>query len=177
MKDFFYGLFKLISMCVIVIVLTLIVNLYILQLVIVTGESMEPNFNNGDLLVVNKVKQLQDIDRYDIIVLKTNDKFHQYIIKRVYGLPGETIQIKNSKIYVNGKEINDPYCKEKQFKPGIADKVIQLKNDEYFILGDNRNASADSRYENIGVVKGKDFMGEAFIGILPFKLDLKDFKE
>lgn len=155
-----------------IVVLTVIINKYVIQLITVSGKSMQPNFNNGQLLIVNKLFK-NNIERGDVIIFKTNDKYNKYLIKRVIGLPCEKVKIINNEIYINGDKINDPYRKEKKFKSGIAKKEITLKSDEYFVLGDNRNNSYDSRYETLGPINKKDIMGEFFISLKPFSTKFK----
>ena len=173
LKEIPMRLLQTLCLCVAIVLLSIIINAYVLQLVIINSDSMQPNFNKQDMLLINKMKNLQKIDRYDIVVVKTKDRYNPSIVKRVYGLPGETIRIKDSKIYINGKIIKDPYLKENKYKSGLATKEIKLKDDEYFVLGDNRNKSCDSRHKNLGIVNKKYIMGEAILCVYPFKTHFK----
>ncbi len=129
---------------------------YILQRTVVDGESMEATLHDGESLLVDKLSyRFSDPERYDIIVFQPKGlEVEEYYVKRIYGLPGETVQIKNNAILINGKEIEDPYAKEAMDTAGIAEKPFKLGKDEYFVLGDNRNESLDSRY-----VSGETFRG------------------
>lgn len=111
---------------------------------IVNGSSMEPNYHNGDLLILKKdeCKDTIDVNRYDVVVIRQE---YNYIIKRVIGLPGETIQIQGGKIYINGEFLEEYYGKEKIEDPGLASNPVTLGEKEFFVLGDNRNDSSDSR--------------------------------
>lgn len=172
LKKILKFLFQLLLTFVIAIILTLIINKYVLQLDIVTGKSMENNFKNGQIIVINKLLKLNPVKRYDVIVFKTNDNYNKYLIKRVYGVPGDTIKISDSKIYINNKIIEDNYKKEETFKSGIAKNPIVLKQGEYFVLGDNRNNSYDSRHETLGVITEKDIEGKAFMSLSPLKFHI-----
>ena len=88
-------------------------------------------------------------------------------IKRIVGLPGETVQISEGKVYVNGKVLNDPYAYEEIRNPGLASGPVTLGQDEYFVLGDNRNNSIDSREPSVGVVSRDDIVGRAVFCIWP----------
>ena len=142
----------------IIIVVVVLIRSFIVTPVKVNGSSMNPTLKGNEIMILNK---LGKIDRYDIVVLKLDDADN--LIKRVIGLPGETIEIKNDKIYINGKEINDEYGY------GETSNVskIKLNNDEYFVLGDNRLVSLDSR--TFGPINQKDINGTTDIIIYPFK--------
>ena len=105
-------------------------------------------------------------ERYDIIVFRESESVNY--IKRVIALPGETIQITEGKIYINERAIFDAYGNAKMEDGGIAKKPIKLGQDEYFVLGDNRNASKDSRDKAVGVIKRDQIIGKAWLRVLPF---------
>lgn len=111
--------------------------------------------------------ELRDIKRFDVVVYRSDLSEDEYIIKRVIGLPGEEIQIIDSRIYINGEEIEDKYHKG-SFESGAASQTIKIGEDEYFVMGDNRNLSQDSRFEYVGNVKREDIIGRAWIIISPF---------
>lgn len=133
----------------------------------VEGTSMEATLDDGDDIIVEKVSYLtSDPERYDIIVFRESESIHY--IKRVIALPGETIQITEGKIYINERAVFDAYGNAKMEDGGIAEKPIKLGKDEYFVLGDNRNASKDSRDKEVGVIKRDQIIGKAWLRVLPF---------
>ena len=133
----------------------------------VQGKSMETTLQNGDNIIVENVSYLLgEPERFDIVVFKKNDQDNY--VKRIIGLPGERIQIKEDhKIYINESPVFDSYCYEDMEEAGLAKKPIILGDDEYFVLGDNRNYSEDSR--KFGPIKRDQILGKAFYRILPFK--------
>lgn len=156
-----------------------IVPTYMLQRTVVSGESMQDTLNNGESLLVNKLAyQFGDPERYDIIVFYPKGRdVDEYYVKRIYGLPGETIYIDSNTIYVNGKAIDDPYAKDaiddEMIELGTKKKPYTLKEDEYYVLGDHRSVSIDSRYlpeydsDAPGAVKRENIAGKAFFRIWP----------
>ncbi len=122
---------------------------YVCQRTSVSGESMEDTLHDGESLLIDKISyRLHDPERYDIIVFYPKGKEvddSEYYIKRIYGLPGETIQIEKNTIKINGQVIEDKYAKNAMDDEGVAAKGYTLKEDEYFVLGDNRAVSLDSR--------------------------------
>ena len=134
----------------------------------VEGASMENTLHNGDNLIVDKLSyRFHDPDRFDIIVFPQEDG--RYFIKRIIGLPGENVRIdEDGFIYINGEKLQESYGKEVMRDPGLAKDGIQLGADEYFVLGDNRNNSEDSRYANIGNIKKDYIIGKAWFRIAPF---------
>jgi signal peptidase I len=133
---------------------------------------MEPTLSDGDNLFVDKISyRFKDPERFDIIVFPFQYKEDTYYIKRIIGLPGETVQIDtDGNIYINGEILQESYGKE-VIKPeniGRAVEPITLGEDEYFVMGDNRNNSSDSRTEMVGNIHRKDIIGKAWIRIWPF---------
>ena len=126
-----------------------VVPTFVVQRTAVSGESMEETLHDGESMLINKLSyRFHDPERYDIIVFYPKGKEvddSEYYVKRIYGLPGETVQIKENDIYINGKKIEDPYAKNAMDEAGLAAKPYKLKEDEFFVLGDNRQVSLDSR--------------------------------
>ncbi len=134
----------------------------------VSGSSMETTLSDGDQLIVDKISyRFRDPKRYEIIVFPYQYEPNTYYIKRIIGLPGETIQIIDGYIYIDGEQLDEHYGNELMNDPGIAAEPVALGEDEYFVLGDNRNNSQDSRAVNVGVIHRKDILGRAWIRIWP----------
>lgn len=129
------------------------------------GESMEITLQDEDKIVINKLAYLfRNPKRYDVIVFKQSGNEHSYYnIKRVIGLPGERIKIVGGEVYINGEALEEPMVVEVIRIPGLADEEFTLDEDEFFVLGDNRNNSEDSRFANIGNVVKDDIIGKAWI--------------
>ena len=166
---FSFGDFMYIVGCVVVaIALAFVVTHYVGHHTRVDGSSMNNTLKNGDYLVIEKVSYyLHDPERYDIIVFPFTDEVNY--IKRIIGLPGETVQIKNGKVFINGNELSDDvYGNELINDPGLAANPVSLGANEYFVLGDNRNSSIDSRKPVVGNINGKKIDGKAVFRIYPF---------
>ena len=136
----------------------------------VSGPSMQNTLHNGDNLIVDKLSyRFHDPERFDIVVFPVvRDGKEEYYIKRVIGLPGETVQIIDGYVYINGEKLDENYGAEVMNDAGRAAEPITLGDDEYFVLGDNRNDSTDSRDPDVGVLKKSDLMGRAWLRIYPF---------
>ena len=135
----------------------------------VNGSSMENTLDNGDKLIVDKISyRLGSPKRFDVVVFPYPQNPSTYFIKRVIGLPGETVQIDSSgKIYINGQVLEENFGREVISNPGLAQEPIKLGEDQYFVLGDNRNNSMDSRDSRVGLISGKSMVGKAFLRIWP----------
>lgn len=142
---------------------------YVGQRTQVSGSSMETTLSDGDHLIVDKISYRFDApERFDIIVFPFQYDTDTYYIKRIIGMPGETVQIDESgNIYIDGEVLEESYGREVIQSPGRASDPIQLGEDEYFVMGDNRNNSSDSRDPSVGNIHRRDIIGRAFIRIWP----------
>ena len=151
--------------------LTWLVITFVGQRTEVDGSSMEPMLSDEDNLLVDKLSyRVREPERFDIIVFAFQYKEDTYYIKRIIGLPGETVQIdEEGNIYINGEILEEGYGREviKAENIGLAKEPIVIGEDEYFVLGDNRNNSTDSRSPLVANVKRKDIIGRAFVRIWP----------
>ncbi|MDE6907554.1 MAG: signal peptidase I [Lachnospiraceae bacterium] len=154
----------------VVLCITFLVVRYVGQRTQVDGHSMENTLFDGDNLIVDKISyHFTDPKRFDIIVFPYHYKEDTYYIKRIIGLPGETVQIRDGEIYIDGAILEEDYGKETMLTSGRAADQIQLGEDEYFVLGDNRNHSEDSRFDDVGNIERSEIIGRAFIRIWPFE--------
>ena len=130
----------------------------------VVGSSMEPSLISGQKILINRlVYQISSPKYYDVIAFVPNGNEDSHIyVKRVIGVPGDTILIKDGYIYINGIKLSEDSSYDVIKDPGIAEAEIYLSDDEYFVLGDNRNYSEDSRSGNIGVVKKSYITGKVW---------------
>ncbi len=142
---------------------------YVGQRTQVSGSSMETTLSDGDHLIVDKISyRFEDPERFDIIVFPFQYDTDTYYIKRIIGMPGETIQIDDSgNIYIDGELLEEAYGREVIQNPGRASDPILLGVDEYFVMGDNRNNSSDSRDPSVGNIHRRYIIGRAFIRIWP----------
>lgn len=158
---------------------TMIIPNYVIAKTVVDGESMENTLNNKDVLLMEKVSyRFKDPQRFDVIVFyhffdknnqdKKDEDAYEYYVKRVIGLPGETVQIKDGIIYINGEAIEEDFGKNEIEDAGRASQPIKLGDDEYFVLGDNREVSIDSRWEVVGNVKKDWIVGHVCARVYPF---------
>jgi len=143
------------------------------------GASMETTLSNSNPIIINKFSyRFSDPKRFDVVVFKQSGKEHSYYnIKRIIGLPGETVLLKEDHIYIDGEVIEDIIIVEPMVNYGLAKEEILLEENEYFVLGDNRNNSEDSRFASVGNILADDIIGKASIRFSPFnfinKINLK----
>ncbi len=150
---------------IIIILVVVLIRTFIITPVKVNGSSMYNTLENNEIMILNKLKyRVSSIKRFDIVVVNAdNDK----LIKRVIGLPGETIEYKDEKLYINGKYIKDKYAYSKTNDFSLEDIGLKkLPKNCYFVMGDNRSNSKDSRY--FGCVDRKDILGSANLVLFPF---------
>lgn len=155
----------------VVLALTFLVVTYVGQRTKVIGNSMEPMLSDGDNLIVDKITyRFEDPQRFDIIVFPFRYAEKTYYIKRIIGMPGETVYIdEEGTIYIDGEVLAEHYGKEVITDPGRAYEPITLGEDEYFVMGDNRNNSSDSRDPVVGNIHRDEFVGKAWMRIWPLE--------
>lgn len=153
----------------VVLLLTYLVITFVGQRTVVSGASMEETLSDRDNLIVDKISyRFSEPKRFDIIVFPFQYADETYYIKRVIGLPGETVRIDDAgNIFINGEILDENYGREVIEWPGRAFEEITLAPDEYFVLGDNRNNSSDSRDPSVGNIRKSDIIGRAWVRIWP----------
>ena len=135
----------------------------------VLGASMEPKLSSQDNLIVDKISyRFHEPERFDIIVFPFRYEENTFYIKRIIGLPGETVRIdEEGNILINGDVLSEGYGKEVIQNPGLAYEEISLGDDEYFVMGDNRNNSTDSRDDQLGTIDTGYVLGKAVLALWP----------
>jgi len=167
-KDFSFETIKIVVISLIIIVA---IRTYVMQPFFVSGKSMEPNFHNGDYLIVDEISyRLDEPKRGDVIIFRYPRNPKEFFIKRIVGLPGERVEIKDSQIIIYNNENQEGLIVNENLYIPIStttsgDVNVILKSDEYYVLGDNRNASADSRIW--GVLEEHFIIGKAWIRAWP----------
>lgn len=142
----------------IIILVVVFIKLFVVSPIRVNGASMNPTLNDKDIMLLDEISyHFSDIQRFDIVVVKEED---EYLIKRVIGLPGEVVEYKNDKLYIDGKYVKEDFKHKETF-----DFSTTLGKDEYFIMGDNRTNSTDSRV--FGPISRDKIMGKTSLTILP----------
>ncbi len=164
-------LWELARIVVIAFVIMIGFRFFVAEPFIVSGSSMVPNYHNREYLVVNKMTyRFGDPQRGDVIVFKYPKDTSQYFIKRVIGLPGEKVKVENGKVYVyndqhpEGSALTEPYLSNQDITFG-KDETVSLGSDEFFVLGDNRLASSDSRVW--GILPRNNIVGTAWLRVFP----------
>ena len=159
--------------------ITFLIITFVGQRTKVSGNSMYDTLENGDNLILEKLSyRFHEPERFDIVVFRYTHKKNTFYIKRVIGLPGETVQIVDSKIYINGEILEENYGYEPIQDAKRASQPITLGEDEYFVLGDNRNDSSDSRDPAVGNVTRSQIIGKAWLRIWPLnKIGLINHRE
>ncbi len=158
------GIIWIIELAIVIGLAYFVVN-FTIERTTMLGVSMSPTLVDQDKIIINKIAyKFNKPERFDIIVFKQSGNEHSYYnIKRIIGLPGETINITDGNVYVNGELLEEPMVIEPITNSGLAAEEITLDKNEYFVLGDNRNNSEDSRFANIGNILSNEIIGKAWI--------------
>lgn len=172
-KKFFKALLLWIIEIALVILAAYLIIEYAVEKTTMMGVSMNTTLNEGEKIIINKLAYIKgEPERYDVIVFSQSKNGHGYYnIKRVIGLPGETVEIVNGDVYINGVRLQENIENLEPMRvAGLADEAIILGENEFFVLGDNRNQSEDSRFANIGIIVKNDIIGKAWIRLEPFSI-------
>ena len=169
MKDVIKELVGWIVSILLIVAVSYLIVTFVGQRTQVSGSSMETTLSDGDHLIVDKISyRFREPLRYEIVVFPYRYEKNTYYIKRIIGLPGETIQIKDGQILIDG----ETYQEDGEFpgieNAGVAETKVALDSGEYFVLGDNRNNSEDSRYADMGNVKKRNIIGKVWFIASPW---------
>lgn len=156
-------LITFLEICVVV-ALGYIITHHGMQIFTVSGQDMNPTLENGDRILVNKISyHIHSVKRNDIVIVRQSGSEHNYYsAERVIGLPGETVQIKEGRVYIDGEKMKEKYSFPAMENGGLALEEIALDEDEYFVLCDNRNSGEDSRNANVGNILRENIVGKAW---------------
>lgn len=168
-KDFMHEVGQWALSILVVVILAYSIVTFGVQSVTMIGQSMSPALSNQDVLLLNKrAYTFKNPKRYDVIAFKLKEDTEGYFnIKRIVGLPGEKLQIKDGRIYINGEVLSDLPFEDLIMTEGLALDEMTLGDEEYFVIGDNCNNSEDSRYINIGSISKKEISGKITFRIAP----------
>ena len=163
------GIVKWVFEIIVTLVFAVLVAISAFQTVTLQESAMEPTYSVSEKFFVNRaLYKVSSPKRGDVIVFKTSASDSAALhIRRVIGLPGETVQVKDGKIYINGKVYEENGAYQDMTDGGLANSAITLESGEYFVLGDNRNNSEDSRFSNVGNVKFRQIKGKVWLRIQP----------
>ena len=163
------GIVKWVFEIIVTLVFAVLVAISAFQTVTLQESAMEPTYSVGQKFFVNRaLYKIKSPKRGDVIVFKTSASDDAALhIRRVIGLPGETVQIKEGQIYINGNVYEENGAYQEIADGGLADSAITLESGEYFVLGDNRNNSEDSRFSDIGNISKKYIVGQIWFTVSP----------
>jgi signal peptidase I len=158
--------FELTKWLIVIVILGALIHFFVMTIFIVDGLSMEPNFHDGQIILANRFQYLFGTpERGDVAILKfPGDPNHKKYIKRIIGLPGETVTIKDGSVYINNKKLIEPYISN--YVETLPNQTTILKDKDYFLMGDNRPNSSDSRIW--GVAEKRYLIGKAWVILWPF---------
>jgi len=169
-KEFLMNGWDLVKFAVMALVIVIPIRMWVAQPFVVSGESMYPTFHDKEYLIVDEISYiLGNAKRGDVVVFRYPNDTKRFFIKRIIGLPNEKIKVDNGVVTITNKEhpegfkMIEPYVNEVQF----TGSEYETKNGEYFVMGDNRNRSSDSRFW--GVLPKKLLIGRAYLRLLPIK--------
>lgn len=171
MKAFLYSLWEIFEVVIVAVIAVVVIRSFLIQPFLVNGASMEPNFSSGDYLLIDEVSyRLRSPERGEVIVFHYPGDESVYYIKRIIGLPGERLIIKDGEIIVFNKEYPEGFSVKENYLPRTTktsgDKEVILKDGEYFMMGDNRSYSYDSR--SWGNLKKDEIVGLVRLRLWPF---------
>lgn len=165
---------ELVRFAIIALLVVIPIRLFIAEPFIVSGSSMVPTFENGDYLIIDKISyNLVNPKRNDVVVFRDPNEITRFFVKRIIGLPGETVNIKGSVVTIKNEANKEGFVLDQPYVKSLTNNSTNLKleNDEYFVMGDNRNASSDSRHW--GAVNENLLTGKPFIRLWPInKIDI-----
>lgn len=172
LKTALYEIWDLVKFLAPIILIVFFVRTYIAQPFIVDGESMAPNFHSGHYLIIDEISyRFKDPARGDVVVLRYPLQPKRFFLKRIIGVPGDTVTIRDGVVFITNQEfprgiqIDEPYHDQKTLPTGVYGNVT-LGEGEYYVLGDNRMASSDSR--SWGILPRENIVGRAFLRLFPF---------
>ena len=173
MKDFFTFVWETLKIVVLALAIVLPIRYFIFQPFIVKGQSMEPNFQNGNYLIIDEISyRFKEPARGEVVVFKYPYNPSQRYIKRIIGLPGETVEIKDAQVHIFDKDGQEMILEENTYLPEtdltFGNLKLILGEGEFFVMGDNRPSSSDSRYW--GPITKSTISGRAWVIYLPLKL-------
>lgn len=172
MKNFFIFIFELVKIIIISLVVIIPIRYFLIQPFIVKGASMEPNFHDNEYLIINEITyRFKEAQRGDIVVFRYPQNPQEYFIKRVIGLPGEKIKFSDGNVYISKDEnewtrLDENYLDASVKSFANSDQPVDIGSDEYFVMGDNRNSSKDSR--SFGPVNKSFIIGKVLLRGFPF---------
>lgn len=172
MKAFIYAIWEIVEVAVIAIIAVLIIRNFLVQPFLVNGASMEPNFHNNDYLIIDEISyRFKEPQRGEVVVFRYPGDEKYFYIKRIIGLPGEEIEIKDGKVFIFNKEFPEGFSLEEYYlssrvQTSGKDSKIKIAEDEYFVMGDNRGFSFDSR--SWGPLKKNEIIGAVRLRLWPF---------
>jgi signal peptidase I len=170
MKAFIYAIWEIVEVAVIAIVSVLIIRNFLVQPFLVNGASMEPNFHNNDYLIVDEISyRFKEPQRGEVVVFKYPGDERYFYIKRIIGLSGEEVEIKDGKVIIFNKEFPEGFILDESYLPNnlitSGNKKVKVEDGKYFVMGDNRNFSFDSR--SWGLLDRKEIVGITRLRLWP----------
>ncbi|MGI6705423.1 MAG: signal peptidase I [Clostridia bacterium] len=160
-------LMEWVSSILIAVILAFVIRVYVFEFIQVIGISMVPTLKNHDWLLVEKISyRFRDPQRGDIIILKNPGNLKENFVKRVIGVENDVIEVRDGYVYVNQERIEEPYINEQAMDDFPA---VIVPEDSYFVMGDNRNRSKDSRDPGVGFIPREDLLGRAVLRIWPLQ--------
>lgn len=147
-----------------VVLLAFLLTHYGMETFTVTGQNMSPTLEHGDKILINKMSyRIRSVKRNDVVLVEQRGSEHNYYsIERIIGLPGEKVQIKEGRVYIDGEKLEEKYDFPVMENGGLAIEDVILDEDEYFVLCDNRNYGEDSRNANVGNILRENIVGKAW---------------